>query len=81
VSRHITPATISTAQIWEKLAAPYTTVFATTGNSENRSVSIDSLFYNIDTLKVATVMQQIITELGEAVAEEKKKNGHYKNDT
>jgi hypothetical protein len=43
-SRHVTPATTGTAEIWEKLAAPRAAVSATTGNSENRSVSTGSQF-------------------------------------
>jgi hypothetical protein len=34
-----------------------------------------------DTLKVATVVQQIVTELSEAVSEKKQNNGYYKNGT
>jgi hypothetical protein len=40
--------------------APHTAASATTGNSENRFVSTDS---------VVTVVQQIISELSEAVTE------------
>jgi hypothetical protein len=43
-SRYATPAITGTADIWEKLAAPHAAASATTGNSENRSVSTDSQF-------------------------------------
>jgi hypothetical protein len=36
---------------------------------------------NIYTLKVAIVVQQIMTELSEAVSEKKQNNNHYKNGT
>jgi hypothetical protein len=36
---------------------------------------------NSDTLKIATVVQQTMTELSEAVSEKKQNNGLYKNGT
>jgi hypothetical protein len=33
------------------------------------------------TLKVATLVQQIMTELSEAVSEQRQNNSHYKNGT
>jgi uncharacterized protein Yka (UPF0111/DUF47 family) len=64
----VTPATTGTADIWEKLADPHAAA-ATIGNSENSlSVQASSSTKN-DMLKVATAVQQIITELSEAESE------------
>jgi hypothetical protein len=54
---------------------------ATAGNSENRSVSAGFPFPNSDMLKVATVVQQFMTELSEMVSEKDKIIDHYNNGT
>jgi hypothetical protein len=54
--------------VWEKLDDLCAEASATTGNSENRSDSST----NNDTLNIATVVQQIIIELSEAVSEKDK---------
>jgi hypothetical protein len=51
------------------LLVPHAAASATTGNSENRFVSTASQF---DTLKVATVVQKIMTELTKAVSQKDK---------
>jgi hypothetical protein len=46
--------------------------------SRRRKTSSSVMTKN-DTLKVATLVQQIMTELSEALSEKKIFNGHYKN--
>jgi acyl-ACP thioesterase len=48
----------------------------TTGLSVQAPISI-----NNDTLKIATLVQQIMTKLNETVSEKRHNNGHYKNST
>jgi hypothetical protein len=64
-----TAATTGTAERWEKRAAPRSATSATTGNFENRSISTGSQFFWQCQLKVATVLQQAMRELSEAVSE------------
>jgi hypothetical protein len=52
-----------------KTCDPLAAASATTGNSENRSVSTST---DNDTLNVATAVQQIMTELSEDVPEKDK---------
>jgi hypothetical protein len=59
-------------QPWEKLADPYAPASATTGNSENTSVSTDPSSSNNDMLKVANIVQQIMTQLSEGASEKDK---------
>jgi hypothetical protein len=48
------------------------------GTSPSEEASIQP---NNDTLKVATVVQQIMTEHSETVSEKRQNNGYYKNCT
>jgi hypothetical protein len=67
VSRHATSATTDTAGRWAKLSAPRAAAAATTGLSVQAPNSSSN-----DMIKVVTVVQQIMTELSEAVSEKDK---------
>jgi hypothetical protein len=54
-----------------KACRPCAEAFTTTGNPENKSVQYPSSSNN-DTLKIATVVQQTMTKLSEAVSERDK---------
>jgi hypothetical protein len=66
-SRHSTLATTGTADRWKKRAAPCAAASATTG----MSIQAPSLS-KTDMLKFASVVQQIMTDLSEAVPEKDK---------
>jgi hypothetical protein len=62
-SRHVTLATIGTSDIWEQLAYPRAAASATTANSESSSVSTGPQFGWQLHVKIASLVQQIMTEL------------------
>jgi hypothetical protein len=81
VSRHTTPATTGTADIWEKLADPVQQHLPQQ-EIQRRGLSVQvTNWTNSDVLKIGTLVQQIMTELSEAGSRKKQNNGHYKNGT
>jgi hypothetical protein len=47
---------------------------------QNKDLSVQTpSSSNIEMIKVATVVQQIMTELSEAVSEKRQNNSHYQN--
>jgi hypothetical protein len=74
--------TTGTADRREKLAVPRAATPAANRKfrKEVLTLQASSSSFN-DMLKVATVVQQIITELSENVSEKRQNNGHYKNNT
>jgi hypothetical protein len=71
VSRYAALVTTDIADTWEKFVVTRAAL-STIGNSENRSVSTRSQSNNNDTLKVDTIVQQIMRELSETVIKEDK---------